>query len=294
MAAPISPDQLLAALKAEGVKVFEHSGWRTHNRAGHGGWGPLNGVMIHHTAGSAPGDGSVVWNGRSDLPGPLAHGYLAKDGTVTLTANGRANHAGGGDAAVLSAVVAERTPLPTTHHHEGSSGAMDGNAHFYGLEISNLGTSKDPYPAAQYEAAVRWAAAICRHHGWSERSVIGHKEWSDWKSDPSFDMTEFRADVAACLAAKPGAWGAAKASPAPKEDDMGISNDDARKIARQVVTGAAGMHSPDDRTVDWALSSYVQEIYRMVKQQESAPVTEIDYTKLAAALITAVSSKEQG
>jgi hypothetical protein len=116
---------------------------------------------------------------------------------------------------VLAAVAAERSPLPATHFHDGSSGAVDGNAHFYGLEISNLGTAKDVYPAAQYSAAVRWAAAICRHHGWSSRSVIGHREWSDWKNDPSFDMGKFRYDVAACLAAKPGAWGALKAPSAP-------------------------------------------------------------------------------
>lgn len=226
MATPMTADQMLAALKAEGVRVVEHAGWRTHNREGHGGWGPMNGVMIHHTAGSAPGDESVVWSGRSDLPGPLAHAYGAKDGSVVLVGNGRANHAGGGSPAVLAAVVAEKSPLPATYYHEGSSGAVDGNAHFYGVEISNLGTAKDAYPAVQYEAAVRWAAAICRFHGWTAKSVIGHKEWSDWKDDPSFSMTQFRADVAACLAAKPGVWHAAK------EDDMALSQSDIEKVAK--------------------------------------------------------------
>lgn len=221
MATPMTADQFLTALKTEGVHVVEHAGWRTHNREGHGGWGPMNGVMIHHTGGSPPGDASVVWSGRSDLPGPLAQGYASKDGSVVMMANGRANHAGGGSPAVLAAVVAERSPLPATHYHEGSAGAVDGNAHFYGLEISNLGSDKDPYPAAQYDAAVRWAAAICRFHKWSARSVIGHKEWSDWKSDPSFDMTKFRADVAACLAARAGAWNSRIATPnPPKETDM--------------------------------------------------------------------------
>ena len=32
MAAPLTADRLLAALKAEGVRVAEHPGWRTHNR----------------------------------------------------------------------------------------------------------------------------------------------------------------------------------------------------------------------------------------------------------------------
>lgn len=240
MATPMTADQFLAALRAEGLHVVEHAGWRTHNREGHGGWGPMNGVMIHHTAGVAPGDGNVVWSGRSDLPGPLAHGYLAKDGTVTMTANGRANHAGGGSAAVLAAVVAEKSPLPATHFHDGSSGAVDGNAHFYGLEISNRGDGKDPYPAAQYDAAVRWAAAICRHHGWSEKSVIGHKEWSDWKDDPSFDMFRFRTDVAAQLRVKPGST--PKTPPAPtqttKEGAAVLSDADVDKIVRKLLAPA--------------------------------------------------------
>lgn len=208
MATPLTADQFLAALKAEGVRVYEHAGWRNHNRNGHGGWGPMNGVMIHHTAGTAPSDGQIVWAGRPDLPGPCAHSYAARDGGVTMTANGRANHAGGGSAAVLAAVVAESYTgvPPATHFHEGSSGAVDGNAHFFGLEIGNLGNGKDPYPDAQYEAAVKWAAAICRHYGWSAKSVIGHSEWSDWKSDPSFSMVTFRACVASALAARPGIW----------------------------------------------------------------------------------------
>ncbi|WUH93416.1 N-acetylmuramoyl-L-alanine amidase [Streptomyces sp. NBC_00433] len=217
MATPMSADQFLAALKAEGVTVAEHPGWRTHNRAGHGPWGPVNGVVIHHTGGQAPSDAGVVWGGRADLPGPLAHSYLAKSGVVTMTGNGRTNHAGGGDPAVLAAVVGDSygSRPPATGFHEGSPGATDGNAHFYGLEISNWGDGKDPYPAAQHQAAVRWAAALCRHHGWSEKSVIAHAEWSDQKKDPSFDIVHFRAEVKAQLALHPGQTPAAKAG-APK------------------------------------------------------------------------------
>jgi hypothetical protein len=214
----MTADQFLAALKAEGVRVYEHAGWREHNRAGHGGWGPMNGVMIHHTAGTAPSDAQIVWGGRPGLPGPLAHSYAAKDGGVTMTANGRANHAGGGSPAVLAAVVAENygTAPPATHFHEGSSGAVDGNAHFYGLEISNPGNGRDVFPDAQWEASVKWAAAICRHHGWSSKSVIGHKEWSDWKSDPWFSMASFRVFLAAALALPPGAWRLHPPIPKPK------------------------------------------------------------------------------
>jgi hypothetical protein len=214
MATPLSADRMLAALRAEGLRVVEHPGWRTHNRAGHGAWGPMNGVIIHHTGGTPPSDGEIVWSGRSDLPGPCAHAYLAKDGTCTLTGNGRANHAGGGDPRVLQAVIDEsygdRPPAP--HQHEGSSGAVDGNARFYGLECSNLGDGS-AWPAVQYDAMVRWAAAICRAHGWTAKSAIGHKEWSDWKPDPAgIDMADFRRDVAERLA-HPASWN-------PQEDNM--------------------------------------------------------------------------
>lgn len=278
MATPMSADQFLAALKAEGLHIAEHAGWRTHNREGHGGWGPMNGVMIHHTAGSAPSDASVVWSGRSDLPGPLAHGYLAKDGTVTMTANGRANHAGGGSAAVLAAVVAEKMPLPATHFHDGSTGAVDGNAHFYGLEISNLGTAKDPYPAAQYDAAVRWAAAICRHHGWSEKSVIGHKEWSDWKNDPSFDMYKFRTDVASQLREKPGSVPKAPAAPTPtKVDDVALSDADVNKIVDRIEARltAAGTRDIFAMATLWALNEALDESPLDPKADRSGVVTQI-------------------
>lgn len=207
MATPLTASQLLTAFITEGLDVVEHPGWRTHDRGLRGdGWGPVRGVIVHHTGGTAPSDGQIVWAGRPDLPGPCAHGYLAKDGTLTLTSAGRANHAGGGDPHVLQAVIDEsygdRPPVP--HEHEGSAGAVDGNARFYGLEMSNRGDG-EPWPQEQYDAAVRWAAALCRAHGWSAKRAIGHKEWSDWKPDPKgIDMTRFRADVQARLdAGKP-------------------------------------------------------------------------------------------
>ncbi|MGW4883353.1 peptidoglycan-binding protein [Streptomyces murinus] len=194
MATPMTASTFLAALRGEGVTVAETGNWENHNRAGHGAWGPVNGVMIHHTAGNS-GMVDYCYNGGSGLPGPLCHGVIDKQGTVHLVGYGRANHAGGGDSKVLTAVINEsygdRPPAP--HQHEGSAGAVDGNARFYGFECVNLGDGRDPWPAAQLEAIERVAAAICRHHGWSARSVIGHLEWSDWKSDPrGFSMTDMR------------------------------------------------------------------------------------------------------
>jgi hypothetical protein len=194
------------ALRVEGLTVVEAAGWRTHNRAGHGDWGPVHGVVIHHTGGVAPSDYTMVWSGYSGLPGPCAQAYCSKAGVITMTANGRANHAGGGDPTVLNEVINESYgDAPSSpQYHEGSPGAADGNVYFYGLEVSNLGSVSDPYPAVQYEAIVKWATAICRFHGWTEKSVIGHKEWSNWKPDPIYSMVQFRRDVKALLAKKPG------------------------------------------------------------------------------------------
>ncbi|MFJ6935681.1 N-acetylmuramoyl-L-alanine amidase [Streptomyces sp. NPDC101132] len=203
----MTASQRLAALRAEGLTVVEHEGWRTHDRNHKGPWGPVHGAMIHHTAGTAPGDADVVWSGRADLPGPCAHDYLSPQGVITMMSAGRANHAGGGSPAVLEAVKNEnygdRPPAPT--HHDGDDGAADGNRSFYGLEASNAGGKGDAWPAVQYDAAVRWAAAHLRFHGWTAKSTIGHKEWSDWKPDPRFDMVQFRKDVAERLR-HPASW----------------------------------------------------------------------------------------
>lgn len=200
MATPLTADRLLAALRAEGIDVHEYRSWRTHNRNHKGAWGPVNGVLIHHTAGT--NSLSLCYDGYAALPGPLCHTHLAKDGTATMISAGRANHAGKAARNAFDAVVAESTTHPRP---DKTSGTVDGNTHFYGIEIENRGDYRDPYPAIQYDAAVRWAAAICRAHGWSAHSVVGHKETSiEGKIDPSFDMDTFRRDVAARLKDKPG------------------------------------------------------------------------------------------
>ncbi|MER5308178.1 peptidoglycan-binding protein [Streptomyces sp. NPDC002773] len=207
MATPLPADRLVAALRAEGVTVVEHPGWRSHHRNHTGAWGPVTGVMIHHTVSTGSASSvELCSNGYDGLPGPLCHGVITKDGTVHLVGNGRANHAGGGDPSVLQAVITEtygdRPPAPRVH--QGSPGAVDGNSRFYGFECVNLGDGRDPWPAAQLDAIERASAALCRAHGWGAKSVIGHLEWSDWKSDPKgFGMPALRGRVQARLAKAP-------------------------------------------------------------------------------------------
>ncbi|MFD3697460.1 N-acetylmuramoyl-L-alanine amidase [Streptomyces sp. NPDC058646] len=191
MAAPMSADRFIKALRAEGLTVVEIGAWRTHNRNHKGPWGPVHGVMLHHTV--TRGTSSTVAlcrDGDSALPGPLCHGVITKDGRVHLVGFGRANHAGSGDADVLRAVIAEKR-LPPDDRAE-----TDGNRHFYGFECENLGDGKDPWPAVQLDAMARAAAAVCRVHGWTARSVIGHLEWQPGKIDPKgFTMDSMRRRV---------------------------------------------------------------------------------------------------
>ncbi|MGC4995306.1 MULTISPECIES: N-acetylmuramoyl-L-alanine amidase [unclassified Streptomyces] len=191
MSPPMSASGFLSALKAEGLKVVEVGSWRTHNRNHKGPWGPVHGIMIHHTVTSGSARTvELCREGYDELPGPLCHGVITKDGKVHLVGYGRANHAGLGDDEVLRAVIAEKG-LPTDNESN-----TDGNRYFYGFECENLGDGEDPWPEAQMEAIVRVSAAICRHHDWTERSVIGHREWQPGKVDPrGFTMASLRARV---------------------------------------------------------------------------------------------------
>lgn len=217
MAPPLSASAFLAALRAEGVTVVEVGDWETHNRNSVGAWGPVHGVMIHHTVTSGT-DNSVriCRTGYSGLPGPLCHGVIAKDGRVHLVGYGRTNHAGSGDDDVLRAVIDETT-LPADNEAN-----TDGNRHFYGFEAINLGDGEDPWPDAQVEAIVRASAALLRAHGWNKDgsgaiSVIGHSEWQPGKVDPrgpGVSMPDIRTRVAERLK-HPASWTPGPA-PAPK------------------------------------------------------------------------------
>lgn len=239
MARPLSASKFLAAIKGEGVRVEEVGNWRTHNRGNRGtGWGPLNGIMIHHTVTRGTRHSvALCRDGYSTLPGPLCHGVIDKAGTVHLVGYGRANHAGSGDDDVLADVIAERD---LSHDNESNT---DGNSRFYGFECVNMGDGDDVWPEAQVEAIARAAAGICRAHGWNERSVIGHSEWQPGKVDPrgpigdrngpDLTMDRIRARVEQLLAGDPDDT----VPPAVDLDDDGEENDDSLARYRKTIHG---------------------------------------------------------
>lgn len=183
MANPLSASTFIKALQGEGVRVREVGSWRTHHRNHKGPFGPVHGVMLHHTGAYTSAEQMVELcrTGYASLPGPLCHGVIDKQGTVHLVGYGRTNHAGLGDPDVLRAVVREGA-LPRD-----DQATTDGNRHFYGFECINKGDGKDQWTGVQVEAMVRASAAVLRAHRWGKAgrtSVIGHLEWQPGKPDP--------------------------------------------------------------------------------------------------------------
>lgn len=234
--APLTTTQVRAALRKFGCKVRYIDGWETRNRGQRGnGFGPVYGFMVHHTGDDAPdsADRNVIVNGRSDLPGPLAQFGLNDDGTVDVIGHGRANHAGLGDSDVLAAV---RDESYGTYPPKPNERDFDGNGRFYGVETYYSGG----HAPAQYAAMVNLAAAICDAHGWTAKSVIGHKEWTASKWDPgAVDMARFRSDVAARIRAvngtTPTPTPAPTPAPTPTWEDTEMLTPDAIKQLRAVV-----------------------------------------------------------
>jgi hypothetical protein len=201
----------LNCLRDEGLDVVQVGNWETHNRNSKGPWGPVNGVMIHHTVTrGAAATVELCRKGHSTLPGPLCHGVITKDGKVHLVGYGRANHAGLGDPDVLRAVIAERQPPAD------NEATVDGNRHFYGWECENMGDGKDPWPDPQIEAIVRVITALCRYHDWSARSALRHLDWQPGKVDPRGPGMDWDAILARVAARLAGATPSTPKPPAPK------------------------------------------------------------------------------
>lgn len=169
----MSPITWLAdVLRADGLTVVEHAGWKTRMRSG--AWEPRFGVVHATAAPTSQSDSvqvAVVRDGRSDLPGPIAVACVDRQGRWHVLAAGRCN-----------------TTLV------GTDGAFEGygNAYAIGVEACNNNIN-EPWPAVQYEAYSAGWAAICRRMGWRADRLVGHKEHTPGhKTDPTFRMAAFR------------------------------------------------------------------------------------------------------
>lgn len=275
MATPMTASQIVAQLKKWGIKYKEVKSWETHNRNQKGAWGGMNGFIWHHTgadvsaANAASYAASTLYDGITNLPGPLCHFGLAVDGTVYLVGWGRANHAGGGDPAVLNHVINEDYS-GQLHPTKGNLDGTDGNAHFYGMEIMYSGSHK--MTDAQYQTALKLSAAILDFHGWTEKSVIGHGEWSNDKWDPGYasgkimNMVDVRADVLKTLKAGPSGTPSKPSTPSTGGTVTTKTAGYKEVWDLDVATPPAGHATDGNKT--WAPMSILRGIYEHVEALE--------------------------
>jgi N-acetyl-anhydromuramyl-L-alanine amidase AmpD len=231
---------LAQVLTDAGLKVAQQPDWATR---GHGDVGEIKGVLCHHTAGGLQGNMpslGVVTNGRPARPatlgheavpalsGPLANLCLGRDGAYYVVAAGRAYHAGCGSW----------------------QGVTTGNSSFIGIEAENTGVAGDPWPAVQMEAYQRGVAALLDKIGAKTIMCAGHKEYAlpaGRKTDPDFDMDDFRAKVDAIRAgtASPALIPAAEADGKTRSTlRRGATGNDVKAIQAGVGVAADGVFGP--------------------------------------------------
>lgn len=181
------PADLPARFRAAGLTVEAEDGWRSNGRPGP--FGPV-GVLNHHTGGSANDRAYARWMfnaGRSDLPAPLCHISINRQGVVYVGAGGRANHAGRAKSS-------------------GSVAAGDGNSLYIGIEWMLTGT--ETISDVQYRAGVTANAVLTQMLGNSvdvischyQTSVTGKWDIGDpqgipFKGKRVLDVDKFRRDV---------------------------------------------------------------------------------------------------
>jgi hypothetical protein len=157
-----------------------------------GGFTP-QGVMIHHTAGPAgryriPRERMA--DGRLGLRGPLVQVGVNRDGSALWVTNGRAHHAGAGDAQVLRAITSDNISVPRPRLD-----STYGNTYFLGIEMDHSGDPSERWPVKQVDRAATIAWGWCKAFGWGPERILGHKEWTKRKVDPAYDMDAFRERV---------------------------------------------------------------------------------------------------
>lgn len=182
MADPMTPSQLIRQLTKWKVPFREYKNWENNNRNHTGlGWGPVHGLMLHHTGSDSEDQRELLYSGRPDLEGPLSQYGIAQDGTFWLIGHGRANHAGKGDPDVLRAIIKENYGDDPPVDNEATE---DGNVHFFGIEIWYSGSH--PMTNAQLRTVHLASAAILDFYNWKKQSVIAHGEWQPGKWDPGY------------------------------------------------------------------------------------------------------------
>jgi N-acetylmuramoyl-L-alanine amidase len=178
------PDVIAGA----GLRVVVVDGWESRANTKGGFDGHPVGVVEHHTAGAVDGtlegELSVLINGNSAAPGPIAQLLLWRDAVVYVVAAGRCNHAGEGWWPDI--------------------GSM--NSEGIGIEQANNGTG-EWWSAQMIDASVRLTTALVGAYGIPVGNVVSHREWApDRKIDPAGPWAAPTAGMTAWTPDDMGPW----------------------------------------------------------------------------------------
>jgi hypothetical protein len=184
LAGPVSEDKarteatrLKGILEKHGVKVSIELRIGRPNIDGSDWWTRKHVSMNHHTAGPAAGltpTLSLVKNGRSDLPGPLANGYGGRDHVYRIITMGLANHPGLGGPLTVAGFTVPKDAA---------------RASCWGTEWEHTGV--DPWPADMRDFMARSNAALLE---WMDRPVEASIEHKTWAPDRKIDRNTYTAE----------------------------------------------------------------------------------------------------
>jgi N-acetyl-anhydromuramyl-L-alanine amidase AmpD len=147
-------------------------------------------VVLHATAGHAPGDYNWLRQGGSSNAPVSVHYYIDKQGTISQFVEDAniAWHAG------RSTWVVDGQRIDYNHGCNGVS---------LGIELENLNDGRDPYPRAQYDATVWLTRSLVQKYNIPRAQVARHLDIAPRrKTDPrGFPWERFVAKVFAAAAA---------------------------------------------------------------------------------------------
>lgn len=210
-------------------------------------------VVLHATAGHAPGDYNWLRQGGSSRAPISVHYYIDKQGTISQFVDDAniAWHAG------RSTWVVDGQRIDYNHGCNGVS---------IGIELENLNDGHDPYPRPQYDAAVWLMRSLVQKYRIPRAQVVRHLDIAPRrKTDPrGFPWERFVAEVFA-TAAKPQQPADDPASIELPDDQAPAPLDQLRDLLIDLAYRAAGTSCP----ANWPL------LHTAVSRQTGMPVAAI-------------------
>lgn len=196
-------EQVLQELKKTPTAVWQTANWLSADVQGKS-WTPV-GVMVHHTAMSAPLSVRAAQIANR-FNGPLCNFIVRKVRQVDLVCDGYAYDSGMGSAVVLNEVRQGIFPGGNAKARGLLNNDTNGNPWFIDIEVDHVGDGSS-ITAESYYALIDLIVSICMVYGFTDKQVIGHKEWTSRKVDPNWadderEMDRIRQDVAARLTSR--------------------------------------------------------------------------------------------